>query len=78
MMRWTTIAGVDAARVVNRRAAADWRTGACRSACRDSPNYDAESPASKLPRRCRHEYDAVTVAEYRTQRFARTAGAPCY
>ncbi len=81
MMRWTNDRWVSTPhRVVNPPADADWRSRRLSIGMFWIPNYDAEIACIDS---CRGDHDAryepITVADYRTQRFARTAGGqPAY
>ena len=81
MMRWTNDRWVSTPhRVVNPPADADWRSRRLSIGMFWIPNYDAEIACIES---CRADtaarYEPITVAAYRTQRFARTAGAqPAY
>jgi isopenicillin N synthase-like dioxygenase len=80
MMRWTNDRWISTPhRVVNPPAGTDWRSRRLSIGMFWIPNYDAEIACIDS---CRDgataRYAPITVADYRTQRFARTAGQPAY
>ncbi len=80
MMRWTNDRWISTPhRVVNPPANANWRSRRLAIGMFVIPNYDAEIACIDSCRGAGATYETVTVAQYRTQRFARTAGAqPAY
>ena len=80
MMRWTNDRWISTPhRVVNPPDGTDWRSRRLSIGMFWIPNYDAEITCIES---CRADaaprYEPITVAAYRTQRFARTAGQPAY
>jgi isopenicillin N synthase-like dioxygenase len=79
MMRWTNDRWVSTPhRVVNPPNDANWRSRRLAIGMFVIPNYDAEIACIDSCRGAGARYDPITTAGYRTQRFARTAGAPAY